>query len=322
MIIETPRLILREYTLDDFAALYEIMSDAETMRHYPKPFDEERTKNWIEWNLKNYKEYGFGLWAVVLKETQEFIGDCGLTMQNIDGESLPEIGYHIHKKYWRRGFGSEVAKAVRDWAFENTKYDCLYSYMKYTNVASYSTAAVNGMKKIKEYPDEKNGVSYAYAITRREWEELKNNNLEIRKMKIEDYEAIYQLWLSCKGMGLNSVDDSRGGIEKFLRRNPDTCFVAEKDGEIVGVIMAGNDGRRGYIYHTAVSPGQRRQGIASKLVGAAMTAFENIDITKVALVVFGRNADGNAFWEKFGFTVREDLVYRNKSIAEMVRLDT
>lgn len=146
--------------------------------------------------------------------------------------------------------------------------------------------------------------------------------MEIRKMKIEDYEAVYQLWLSCKGMGLNSVDDSREGIEKFLRRNPETCFVAEKDGEIVGVIMAGNDGRRGYIYHTAVSPEQRRQGIAQKLAGAALAAFEKIGITKVALVVFERNAAGNAFWEKLGFTVREDLVYRNKSIAEMTRIDT
>ncbi|MBD5145736.1 MAG: GNAT family N-acetyltransferase [Ruminococcus sp.] len=146
--------------------------------------------------------------------------------------------------------------------------------------------------------------------------------MNIRKMKIEDYEAVYQLWLSCKGMGLNTVDDSRDGIEKFLNRNPDTCFVAERDGKIVGVIMAGSDGRRGYIYHTAVSPDQRRQGIASKLVDAVMTAFKNIGITKAALVVFDRNADGNAFWEKSGFTVREDLVYRNKSIADMVRIDT
>lgn len=146
--------------------------------------------------------------------------------------------------------------------------------------------------------------------------------MEIRKMKIEDYEAVYQLWLSCKGMGLNTVDDSRDGIEKFLNRNPDTCFVAERDGKIVGAIIAGSDGRRGYIYHTAVSPDQRRQGIASKLVDEVMTAFKNIGITKVALVVFDRNADGNAFWEKSGFTVREDLVYRNKSIAEMTRIDT
>ena len=138
--METERLILREYTYEDFDALYEIMSDSETMRHYPNPFDEELTREWIEWNLKNYKEYGYGLWAVVLKETGKFIGDCGITIQNIDGEMFPEIGYHINKKYWRQGFGSEAARAVRDWAFENTEYDCLYSYMKYTNTGSCSHA--------------------------------------------------------------------------------------------------------------------------------------------------------------------------------------
>lgn len=170
--IETEHLVMREYTLQDFDVLYEIMSDPETMKHYPKPFDEERTRNWIEWNIQNYKEYGFGLWAVVLKENDEFIGDCGVTMQNIDGELLPEIGYHIHKKYWRRGFGSEAARAVRDWVFKNTSYDRLYSYMKYTNAASYSTALSIGMKKVKEYSDEKNLISYAYSISREEWKRL------------------------------------------------------------------------------------------------------------------------------------------------------
>lgn len=172
MIIETNRLILREYVMEDFDALYEIMSDEETMQHYPAPFDEERTMSWITWNLDNYKKYGFGLWAVVLKETNEFIGDCGITIQNIDGEMLPEIGYHINKKYWRRGFGKEAAKAVRDWVFLNTDYNEIYSYMKYTNVGSYSTAIANGMKKVKEYPDPKNTISYAYSITREEWNRL------------------------------------------------------------------------------------------------------------------------------------------------------
>lgn len=86
MILETERLILREYTLQDFDAIYEILSDAETMQHYPKPYDKEQTKHWIEWNLRNYEEHGFGIWAVVLKETGEYIGDCGITIQNIDGE--------------------------------------------------------------------------------------------------------------------------------------------------------------------------------------------------------------------------------------------
>lgn len=146
--------------------------------------------------------------------------------------------------------------------------------------------------------------------------------MTIRKMSISDYEKVYSIWISCKGMGLNNLDDSREGIERFLLRNPETCFVAEADETVVGVIMAGHDGRRGYIYHTAVLPEYRNRRIAVKLVENAMSAMKNAGINKVALVVFDRNEGGNAFWEKMGFTVRGDLVYRNKSIAEMTRIDT
>ena len=144
----------------------------------------------------------------------------------------------------------------------------------------------------------------------------------IRLMTIEDYEKVYQLWLSCAGMGLNNLDDSRNGIAKYLDRNPNTCFVAEKSDEIIGAIIAGHDGRRGFIYHTAVNSDLRNQGIATKLVDAAMAALKANGVNKVALVVFDRNEVGNEFWEKTGFTVREDLVYRNKAIAEFVRIDT
>ena len=146
--------------------------------------------------------------------------------------------------------------------------------------------------------------------------------MNIRVMTIADYDKVYALWLSCKGMGLNNLDDSREGIERFLKRNPDTCFVAEDGGEVVGVIIAGNDGRRGYIYHTAVSTDHRRKGIAKALVNAALNALHDLGINKTALVVFERNADGNAFWESMGFTSRGDLVYRNKALTEMIRIDT
>lgn len=145
--------------------------------------------------------------------------------------------------------------------------------------------------------------------------------MKIRKMVIEDYEKVYQLWMSCAGMGLNNLDDSKEGIEKFLKRNPDTCFVAE-DHEIIGVILAGNDGRRGYIYHTAVHPEYTKKGIAADLVDHVEKAMVELGIHKVALVVFDRNDTGNMFWEKQGFTVREDLIYRNKALAEIVRIDT
>lgn len=146
--------------------------------------------------------------------------------------------------------------------------------------------------------------------------------MDIRLMTIDDYEKIYELWMSCEGMGLNNLDDSKEGIERFLNRNPDTCFVAEVEDTIVGVIIVGNDGRRGYIYHTAVNPQYRQQGIAKSLVETAMAALQRIGINKAALVVFDRNESGNDFWEKMGFTVRDDLRYRNKALADIVRIDT
>lgn len=146
--------------------------------------------------------------------------------------------------------------------------------------------------------------------------------MNFRLMQISDYDSIYNLWINTPEMGLNSVDDSKEGIEKFLKRNPATCFVAEEDSKIVGVIMAGNDGRRGYIYHTAVLPEFREMHVAKTLVENAMAALEKEGITKVALVVFEKNKNGNGFWEKIGFTVRNDLIYRNKTIAQMERIDT
>ena len=146
--------------------------------------------------------------------------------------------------------------------------------------------------------------------------------MNIRKMKCEDYTNVYNLWMACAGMGLNNLDDSQEGITKFLQRNPDTCFVATETDIIVGVILVGSDVHRGYSYHTAVDPNYRKKGIAKKLVKKALEALEEIGINKVALVVFKHNKNGNKFWGKLGFTERKDLVYRNKAIIEMVRIDT
>ena len=146
--------------------------------------------------------------------------------------------------------------------------------------------------------------------------------MNIRTMTLNDYDGVYALWLSTSGMGLNDIDDSREGIGRYILRNPGTCFVAVEDDNVVGVIMSGHDGRRGYIYHTAVHPDYRGKGIGTMLVDAALAALAGEKITKVALVAFERNAEGNAFWEKQGFIVREDLVYRNRTLMEMHRIDT
>ena len=166
--IETERLFLREMNMDDYDALYAVLADKEIMQHYPYVFDEERVKGWIARNMQRYKENGFGLWAVCLKETGEMIGDCGLTLQNIDGEMLPEIGYHIRRDCQRKGYAKEAAGAVLDWALANTDYPSFYSYCKYTNVGSYKTAEAIGMHFEKEYPDEANKITHVSVIHRAE----------------------------------------------------------------------------------------------------------------------------------------------------------
>lgn len=166
IILKTDRLFLREMTMDDFDALYKVLADRNIMQHYPYTFDEKRVSDWIERNMNRYNEYGFGLWAVCLKETGEMIGDCGLTLQNIEGEMLPEIGYHIRADHQRKGYAKEAAAAVRDWAFANTDYPALYSYCKYTNVGSYKTAESIGMHFEKEYPDSENKITHVSVIIR------------------------------------------------------------------------------------------------------------------------------------------------------------
>ena len=166
MILETERLFLREMTMDDFDALYAVLSDSSIMQHYPYSFDEERVRSWSERNMKRYTDDGFGLWAVCLKDTGEMIGDCGLTLQNIDGTMLPEIGYHIRRDQQRKGYAKEADAAVRDWAFQNTEYPALYSYCKYTNVGSFKTAESIGMHFEKEYEDEANKITHVSVIRR------------------------------------------------------------------------------------------------------------------------------------------------------------
>jgi ribosomal protein S18 acetylase RimI-like enzyme len=124
-------------------------------------------------------------------------------------------------------------------------------------------------------------------------------------------------------MGLNNLDDSRQGIGKYLKRNPNTCFVARENGKLIGVILSGHDGRRAFIHHTAVDVSQRNKGVGRKLVESALNALQEEGVNKVAFVVFKKNEIGNAFWKKLGFDERTDLVYRNKVISksEMKRLD-
>ena len=172
MRLETERLFLREMTEDDFDALYRVLSDSDIMQHYPYAFDEARVRGWIQRNRERYQVFGFGLWAVCLKETGEMIGDCGLTMQVINGQIKPEIGYHIRGDQQRKGYAKEAAAAVRDWTFRNTPFRVIYSYMKYTNEHSAKTAMAYGCRLVDEFADDENEITKVFAISREEWAEL------------------------------------------------------------------------------------------------------------------------------------------------------
>lgn len=174
MKIETERLYLRELTHEDFDALYKVLADSDIMQHYPYTFDESRVQNWINRSIERYHIFGFGLWALCLKSTGEMIGDCGITMQIINNQIKPEIGYHFRKDIQHKGYAKEASIAVRDWTFINTPFNTVYSYMKKDNIASTAVAVSYGCKKLDEFIDSENETTVVYGITRIEWEKIQN----------------------------------------------------------------------------------------------------------------------------------------------------
>ena len=142
----------------------------------------------------------------------------------------------------------------------------------------------------------------------------------IRKVTIGDYDAMYALWSSTEQSrrAMNPVDDSRDGINRYLKRNPDTCFAAESGGRMIGVILTGHDGRRAMIHHLCIHPDYRRMGIAGALVSIAEEALKKEGIQKVFDLAFKDNDAANAFWEQQGYSIRTNLNYRNKSLNDAV----
>jgi ribosomal-protein-alanine N-acetyltransferase len=149
-ILETTRLLLREFTPQDADALALVLSDPETMRYYPAPYDRAGVAQWIERNRQRYQDDGVGLWAMELTKTHEMIGDCGITLQQVEGERLYEIGYHLRRDFWGQGLATEAAIACRDWAFAHLKADRLISLIRPENLPSRRVAERNGMTVWKE----------------------------------------------------------------------------------------------------------------------------------------------------------------------------
>ena len=131
----------------------------------------------------------------------------------------------------------------------------------------------------------------------------------VRTMTIDDYEEVSLLWHKIKGFSIRSIDDSRDGVARFLKRNPDSSVVAVEDSRVVGAILCGHDGRRGCMYHVCVDPEYRMRGIGKSMVVFAMNALKKENISKVSLIAFTKNDVGNKFWRCIGWTKREDLNY-------------
>ena len=140
--------------------------------------------------------------------------------------------------------------------------------------------------------------------------------MTVRTMTIEDFDQVHALWMTISGFAIRSIDDSREGVERFLRRNPTTSVVAEEDGKIVGSILCGHDGRRGCLYHVCVHKDYRMRGIGKAMVVYAMNALKAEELSKVSLIAFTRNDIGNAFWNRIGWTRRLDLNYYDFTLNE------
>lgn len=135
-------------------------------------------------------------------------------------------------------------------------------------------------------------------------------------MTINDYPSLISLWKNTPNMGLRALDDSEEGISRFLKRNPTTSFAAYEDDSLIGAILCGHDGRRGYIYHTVVQENYRNQGIAAQLIDAAVTALRAENITRVCLNVVETNEYGKAFWQKRGWEKKDFLGFYSRSITD------
>lgn len=168
MKLDTKHLTLREYTPEDADALYPVLSDAETMSFWPKPLSMDNVRAWIDRSIRSYSENGFGRYAVVLKETGELIGDCGIVRSELDGQAVIDLGYIIHKNHWKKGYATEAARAVIDFAFSTLNLSTLHANMPHDHHASRKVAEKLGFTRVKEFNNERNrGIkTFLYELRR------------------------------------------------------------------------------------------------------------------------------------------------------------
>jgi RimJ/RimL family protein N-acetyltransferase len=173
MLIETPRLVLRDLTDADVPALHRALGDPVAMAAYEHGFDLDETREWVRQQHERYAADGFGLWGVVLRETDELIGDCGITTQKVEDDSVIEVGYHLTRDHWHRGYATEAARACVDWAFANLDTDEVYAKVRDTNIASMNVAIRLGMTVRRRFVTRYRGMDMphlAFAVSRKRWQ--------------------------------------------------------------------------------------------------------------------------------------------------------
>lgn len=164
MILETKRLYLREMKQMDFSSLCKILQDKDVMYAYEHAFDDVEVQEWLDKQITRYNHYGFGLWAVILKETDEMIGQCGLTMQDCNNRQVLEVGYLFQKAFWHKGYASEAAIACKEYAFEILNADEVFSIIRDINIASQNVAKRNGMTVTDRFIKHYYGVDMPHLV--------------------------------------------------------------------------------------------------------------------------------------------------------------
>jgi len=164
VVLETERLYLRRMEQSDFPSLCRIMQDEKVMYAYEHAFDDGEVQTWLDRQIERYKNYGFGLWAAVLKENGEMVGQCGLTMQDYLDKQILEVGYLFQRAYWHRGYASEAAIACRDYAFAKLDAEEVFSIIRDTNIASQNVAKRNGMKMVDKFVKHYYGIDMPHLL--------------------------------------------------------------------------------------------------------------------------------------------------------------
>ncbi len=310
-ILVTRRLRLRRLTLDDLDDLHAVLSDPVAMAHYPTPFGRDMTRGWIEWNLRSYAEHGFGLWAVVHAADARLIGDCGLTIQQVDGVAELEIGYHVLPAYWGRGLATEAAIACRDLAFDRLGRSRVISKMREDNAASRRVAEKVGMRPEKTTQDDAGTTSIVYAMSpadRREDRATEPPRGALAVRRVEDLPGDLERLVDAgldEGFGFVARlrDDWRAGGNRFDGPG-EALFEARIEDELVGVCGLNRDpfatetgvGRVRRLY---VRPQFRRLGVGRRLVESVLTIATG-EFEKVRLRTDSESA--SRFYGSLGFT--------------------